>query len=59
MTPFRAASEGGKRAMYLANQLDLANKRLQQIINLNKGGTNRDMEKMLKQINDLCDKLDG
>ena len=30
-----------------------------QIINLNKGGTNRDMEKMLKQINDLCDKLDG
>ena len=31
----------------------------QQIINLNKGGTNRDMEKMLKQINDLCDKLDG
>ena len=54
-----AASEGGKRAMYLANQLDLANKRLQQIINLNKGGTNRDLEKMLKQINDLCDKLDG
>ena len=54
-----AASEGGKRAMYLANQLDLANKRLQQIINLNKGDTNRDMEKMLKQINDLCDKLDG
>ena len=54
-----AASEGGKRAMYLANQLDLANKRLQLIINLNKGGTNRDMEKMLKQINDLCDKLDG
>ena len=54
-----AASEGGKRAMYLSNQLDLANKRLQQIINLNKGGTNRDMEKLLKQINDLCDKLDG
>ena len=54
-----AASEGGKRALYLANQLDLANKRLQQIINLNKGGTNRDMEKLLKQINDLCDKLDG
>lgn len=54
-----AASEGGKRAMYLANQLDLANKRLQQIINLNKGGTNRDMEKLLKQINNLCDKLDG
>ena len=54
-----AASAGGKRAMYLANQLDLANKRLQQIINLNKGGTNRDMEKLLKQINDLCDKLDG
>lgn len=54
-----AASEGGKRAMYLANQLDLANKRLQQIINLNKGGTNRDMEKLLRQINDLCDKLDG
>ena len=54
-----AASEGGKRAMYLANQLDLASKRLQQIINLNKGGTNRDMEKLLKQINDLCDKLDG
>ena len=54
-----AASEGGKRAMYLAKQLDLANKRLQQIINLNKGGTTRDMEKLLKQINDLCDKLDG
>ena len=45
--------------MYMANQLDLPNKRLQQIINLNKGGTNRDMEKMIKQINDLCDKLDG
>ena len=55
----RANSEGGRRAMYLANQLDLANKRLQQIINLNKGGTNRDMEKLLKQINELCDKLDG
>ncbi len=55
----RANSEGGKRAMYLANQLDLANKRLQQIINLNKGGTNRDMEKLLKQINELCDRLDG
>lgn len=54
-----AASEGGKRAMYLANQLDLASKRLQQIVNLNKGGTNRDMEKLLKQINELCDKLDG
>ena len=54
-----AASEGGKRAMYLANQLDLANKRLQQIINLNKGGTNRQLEKMLKQINDLCDTLGG
>lgn len=54
-----ATSEGGKRAMYLANQLDLASKRLQQIVNLNKGGTNRDMEKLLKQINELCDKLDG
>ena len=55
----RAASEGGKRAAYLANQLDEAGKRLLRIIQQNKGGTNRDMEKMLKQIQALCDKLES
>ncbi|MCI5679360.1 MAG: MBL fold metallo-hydrolase [Bacteroidales bacterium] len=55
----RAQSEGGKRAMYLADQLDEAGKRLQRIISQNKGGANRDMEKLLKQINELCDKLES
>ena len=55
----RAASEGGKRAAYLANQLDEAGKRLLRIIQQNKGGANRDMEKMLKQIQALCDKLES
>ena len=55
----RAASEGGKRAAYLANQLDEAGKRLLRIIQQNKGGANRNMEKMLKQIQALCDKLES
>ena len=55
----KAQSEGGKRAMYLSDQLDEAAKRLQRIVNQNKGGANRDMEKLLKQINDLCDKLES
>lgn len=55
----RAASEGGKRAAYLAGQLDEAGKRLMRIIQQNKGGANRDMEKMLKQIQALCDKLES
>ena len=55
----RAASEGGKRAAYLENQLDEAGKRLLRIIQQNKGGANRDMEKMLKQIQALCDKLES
>lgn len=55
----RAATEGGKRAMYLSSQLDEAGKRLLRIIQQNKGGANRDMEKMLKQINALCDKLES
>ena len=55
----KAQSQGGKRAMYLADQLDLAGQRLLRIIGQNKGGANRDMEKLLKQINDLCDKLDS
>ena len=55
----RAATEGGKRAMYLSSQLDEAGKRLLRIISQNKGGANRDMEKLLKQINALCDKLES
>lgn len=55
----KAASEGGKRAMYLSAQLDEAGKRLLRIIGQNKGGANRDMEKLLKQINALCDKLES
>ncbi len=55
----KAQSQGGKRAIYLADQLDLAGQRLLRIIGQNKGGANRDMEKLLKQINDLCDKLDS
>ena len=47
----KAQSEGGKRAMYLADQLDEAAKRIQRIVNQNKGGANRDMEKLLKEIN--------
>ena len=55
----KAQSEGGKRAMYLADQLDEAAKRIQRIVNQNKGGANRDMEKLLKEINALCDKLES
>lgn len=55
----KAQSEGGKKAIYLADQLDEAAKRLQRIVNQNKGGANRDMEKLLKEINALCDKLES
>ncbi|MBQ2924229.1 MAG: MBL fold metallo-hydrolase [Anaerotignum sp.] len=55
----KAQTEGGKRAAYLADQLDEAAKRLQRIVNQNKGGANRDMEKLLKEINALCDKLEA
>lgn len=55
----KAQTEGGKRAAYLSDQLDEAAKRIQRIVNQNKGGANRDMEKLLKQINDLCDKLEA
>lgn len=55
----KAVSEGGKRAIYLAGQLDEAGKRLMRIIAQNKGGANRDMEKMLKQIHALCDQLES
>lgn len=54
----RAESAGGRRAMYLADQLDLAGQRLVRIINQNKGGANRDMEKLLRQIQEFCDKVD-
>lgn len=54
----KSKSPGGKRAMYLADQLDLATKHLVQIVNQNKGGANRDMEKLLEQIQDFCDKLE-
>lgn len=55
----KAQSEGGKRAAYLADQLDEAARRIQRIVNQNKGGANRDMEKLLKEINALCDKLES
>ena len=55
----RTQSQGGKRAVYLADQLDLAGDRLLRIIGQNKGGANRDMEKLLKQINELCDRLES
>lgn len=55
----RAQSEGGRRAVYLAEQLDEAAKRVQRIVEQNKGGANRDMEKLLKQLNELCDKLEA
>ena len=55
----KAQSAGGKRAVYLSEQMDLAGKRLLRIISQNKGGANRDVEKILKQINDLCDKLES
>ena len=55
----KAQSQGGKRAVYLADQLDQAGDRLLRIIGQNKGGANRDMEKLLKQINELCDRLES
>ncbi|MDO4531205.1 MAG: MBL fold metallo-hydrolase [Bacillota bacterium] len=55
----KAQTEGGKRAAYLSDQLDIAAKRLQRIVNQNKGGANRDMEKLLKQINELCDRIEA
>ncbi|NCC15129.1 MAG: MBL fold metallo-hydrolase [Clostridia bacterium] len=54
----KAVSEGGKRAVYLAEQLDLAGKRLVRIVNQNKGGANKDMEKLLKQLEEFADKLE-
>ena len=54
----KPVSEGGKRALYLADQLDLAGKRLLRIINQNKGGANRDMEKLLKQLEDFSNELE-
>ncbi|WP_313526747.1 MBL fold metallo-hydrolase [Anaerotignum sp.] len=54
----KGKSAGGKRAMYLSGQLDLATKRLIQIVNQNKGGANRDMEQLLEQIQEFCDKLE-
>ncbi len=54
----RGVSSGGKRALYLANQLDLANQRLTRIINQNKGGANKDMEQLLKQLEEFADKLE-
>lgn len=55
----KAQSQGGRRAIYLADQLDQAGDRLLRIIGQNKGGANRDMEKLLKQINELCDRLES
>lgn len=55
----KAQSEGGRRAIYLADQLDQAGNRLLRIISQGKGGANRDMEKLLNQINDLCSKLEN
>ena len=55
----KSQTEGGKRAAYLSDQLDEAAKRIQRIVNQNKGGANRDMEKLLKEINALCDKLES
>ncbi len=55
----KAQSEGGKRAMYLSDQLDLAGQRLLRILNQNKGGANRDMEKLIKQVNELCDRMES
>ncbi len=54
----KAQSEGGKRAIYLAEQLDMAGSRLLRIISQSKGGANRDMEKLLNQINELCSKAE-
>ncbi len=55
----KAVSAGGKRAIFLADQLDLAGKRLTRIINQNKGGANKDMEKLLKQLEEFADKLEN
>ena len=55
----KAQSEGGRRAMYLSDQLDLAGQRLLRILNQNKGGANRDMEKLIKQVNELCDRMES
>ncbi len=54
----KGVSSGGKRAMYLADRLDLANQRLTRIINQNKGGANKDMEQLLKQLEEFADKLE-
>jgi metallo-beta-lactamase family protein len=55
----RGVSEGGKRAIYLAEQLDLAAQRLTRMINQNKGGANKDMEKLLKQLQEFSDKIES
>lgn len=55
----KTVSSGGKRAVYLSEQLDLTGQRLIRLINQNKGGANRDMEKLLKQLQDFADKIEG
>ncbi len=55
----KIVSEGGKRAIYLAEQLDLAAQRLTRMINQNKGGANKDMEKLLKQLQEFTDKIES
>ncbi len=52
-------SAGGKRALYLADQLDLAGKRLLRIINQSKGGANKDMEKLLKRLEAFSNELEN
>lgn len=54
----KGVSSGAKRAMYLADRLDLANQRLTRIINQNKGGANKDMEQLLKQLEEFADRLE-
>lgn len=54
----RGLTEGGKRSAELGEQLDDAGKRLVALINQNKGGANKDMEKLLQKLQSFYSELE-
>lgn len=53
----RKTSEGRERANRLIISLNSAKRRLDALVEASKKGTNSQMEELIRQINDLCDKF--
>lgn len=53
-----AKSEGGIKAKSLYQRLVAAGHRLMQVIEHNQGGSNKELERFVDEINQLCDKYD-